>query len=411
MVHLTCNCLNIRIHAKSTCAAEVKLANTELADAFFQDGSFLAVTLDLAGVTKEVPCLVKARCAGGWKVHNCVNCGKDVYATDSAGENILVSKNLKTDAAELNSMMQSEAYSPLYKVVIQSKQQAPIKKNLTLDLNTHRSEALDRTMQSLQQQLTRFLQLEQSAVEERIKSYAEQQQTLFSFLQNRVRQDKQAIASLLMQTEEHDLETALSDAMIDNTPGLTPPMTPVGNTDQSSSPDNGKYRDALNSEEADQVISEIPKATLVRQRPQSFTRPFNSKLRRKGVYNAPKIAQSLDTDGIFDLDGVEEEMSPFFQCDDDLDSAIDDTSNDDDVFDNRDVFSSGQMSLPISMPQWTQNRHMELPSDEDDDNSRIPINDPEQIAASIKAMARSVHQSDTTEMFGDLPRPRLNTMN
>ena len=40
---------------------------------------------------------------------------------------------------------------------------------------------------------------------------------------------------------------------------------------------------------------------------------------------------------------------------------------------------------------------------------QVPAPDPEDMAASIKALARSVHV-DGTEMFGDLPRPRLNTL-
>lgn len=40
---------------------------------------------------------------------------------------------------------------------------------------------------------------------------------------------------------------------------------------------------------------------------------------------------------------------------------------------------------------------------------QAPAPDPEDMAASIKALARSVH-GDGTEIFGDLPRRRLNTM-
>ena len=41
---------------------------------------------------------------------------------------------------------------------------------------------------------------------------------------------------------------------------------------------------------------------------------------------------------------------------------------------------------------------------------QVPAPDMDNMAASIKALARSVHTGDGTELFGDLPRRRLNTM-
>lgn len=92
-------------------------------------------------------------------------------------------------------------------------------------------------------------------------------------------------------------------------------------------------------------------------------------------------------------------------------------------------------SLPVSMPGWQRSRH----SSEEDELMKVlvyrvantssitiffpffstciripcfqvpmPV-DPQEMAASIKAMARSVKCSDGTEMFGELPDHKLNT--
>ncbi|XP_041093678.1 proline-rich AKT1 substrate 1 [Polyodon spathula] len=116
---------------------------------------------------------------------------------------------------------------------------------------------------------------------------------------------------------------------------------------------------------------------------------------------------------------------PFFESDAEEDGSTDDSSlSEDPPLSSRSVFSrpappsrslSQQhlaRSLPVSVPIWGYREftaggrapsHAESHSGE----QRAGCADLDHIAASIRALA--VRVTDGTEMFGDLPRPRLNT--
>ncbi|XP_055534318.1 uncharacterized protein LOC129723871 [Wyeomyia smithii] len=115
---------------------------------------------------------------------------------------------------------------------------------------------------------------------------------------------------------------------------------------------------------------------------------------------------SFESDCMFDIDGMENDKSPLSNTlSDEEELGFDESignNNDDGMYIPSRQFgrqsSSIAKSLPISMPQvMTQFRANEVDFEEiSEDNVDI--------AASIKALARSVH-GDT--VFGDLPRPQI----
>ncbi|XP_005991035.1 proline-rich AKT1 substrate 1 [Latimeria chalumnae] len=120
-----------------------------------------------------------------------------------------------------------------------------------------------------------------------------------------------------------------------------------------------------------------------------------------------------DMAGMFamDEDSPSQDCEPFFESD--AEESTDDGSLSEDIpartrpFPQR-TYQQYAKSLPVSVPIWSFKEHK--PSkhlDEGDHEERLPSPDLEKIAASMKALVMNV--SDGTEMFGDLPRPRLNT--
>ncbi|XP_065080300.1 myosin-G heavy chain isoform X2 [Ochlerotatus camptorhynchus] len=114
---------------------------------------------------------------------------------------------------------------------------------------------------------------------------------------------------------------------------------------------------------------------------------------------------SYETDCLFDIDGMENDHSPLSNTLSDEEELEFDESTRNNNEDGMCIPSSQKgrqnssiaKSLPITIPQlMTQFRMNEEDFEETEDNVDI--------AASIKALARSVH-GDT--MFGDLPRPQI----
>lgn len=434
MVLMTCDCLNIRVHVRVSSVtpvdvAQLDLTNKGLSDPFFQNGVVTA-TLDLAGITKQVTCMVKTRNVGEWNVQSCINCRCDGFATHVTKglDYVLISKKLQSDVTIINGKMKSEDFSPLFKILLTDVPRTPdLKKqcpSVGIDWHIRQSEALETALTTLKQQLNKFLKSEQDDMEERIRSYVEQQREAFNVLRKRVQKDKEAISGILLKSEEENIQNSLTEAIIDNKT-LTPPLTPnnIDNNNQApSSPlnDNADMRERLTSEEQDEVVSEIPTPSMMRQRPQSFGRPLHGKMaiRKKVVINAPRIAKSLDIDvGIFHLEGVEDEVAPPFYHSEDDNTDVDDLSDksSDDVFiPNKKNTFRYPMSLPLDVPihnyrnQQLFMQHLSHNEIDEDEKISLP-DDPAQVAASFKALAKSVRFNDTTEMFGDLPRPRLNT--
>jgi len=109
------------------------------------------------------------------------------------------------------------------------------------------------------------------------------------------------------------------------------------------------------------------------------------------------------TDDMFLIDGLEDSRSPqslTFSDDEHEDSELDEGIH---IPRRRANKHPTQIaaSQPVGIP-WPSNLTDQEGRKDDDDGKN-----PKDIAASIRAMARSVH---TSSIFGDLPRPRTNTL-
>lgn len=171
---------------------------------------------------------------------------------------------------------------------------------------------------------------------------------------------------------------------------------------------NLSYNNANNHINNNNIVSyNNSRGAINRQQPQqpATTMMQHSSTNSLTMQQQHRLA-TYETDCMFDIDGMENDNSPLSNTLSDeeelgFDESIGNNNEDGMYIPSRQLGrqnSSIARSLPISMPQlMTQFR-----TNEDDFEELTEDN--VDIAASIKALARSVH-GDT--MFGDLPRPQI----
>ncbi|XP_067875842.1 proline-rich AKT1 substrate 1 [Heterodontus francisci] len=120
-----------------------------------------------------------------------------------------------------------------------------------------------------------------------------------------------------------------------------------------------------------------------------------------------------DPSAMFTMDeeSTSQDCEPFFESDLDGEST-DDGSLSEELPARPQTLSQARChqyakSLPVSVPIWGFKDLKPKKLADGDNEERLPSTDLDKIAASMRALAMSV--TDGTEMFGDLPRPRLNT--
>lgn len=201
-------------------------------------------------------------------------------------------------------------------------------------------------------------------METRIRMYEEAQKEDFQSLQVRLKEQKKRMISLLISTApvDRDMQEEEDPSQRDSTKRST-------------------------------VSKKLPakKKTLGR------------------VQSLPPALEQESDDPMFGFDGLETSEQTFYR---DTSSSEDEADDKDDVFEERSAMQGRpkprltySTSVPISVPSWNMaQKHEHLDNDDED---LIPA-DPNQIAASMQALAQSI-TDDNRYIFGDRPRPRLNT--
>ncbi|XP_060568962.1 uncharacterized protein LOC132727450 [Ruditapes philippinarum] len=359
MLLLACKCLNIKIYIKHTENEYLQAKEQNLTDEYMPTGFFpsgeVEVELDTKGIKQEHGYLVHRRKHGQYLVFRCLNCGMDAYAMHINGSPIVANNNLQSDATSIERLKHVAEYSQVFHVVLQNKD---TQLGSMPDPKSSSYENVQSTLNSIQKQLTEFIIQEEAAVEERIRAYEESQKEAFQELQAKLKEEKKQMISLL-----------LSSSQFEN-----------NNTEETQRKDSSK------------------RLTEARKSP--------AKKKSLGrVKSLPPTMEKDPDDPLFSFDGMESE-EPFYP-----DSSSDDNDDNDDSFveDTPRRRSKPEMmyssSVPVSVPTWNRQQHTDFLDESED----LTPSEPDQIAASMQALAQQSITDDNRYIFGDRPRPRLNT--
>ncbi|KAF8791290.1 hypothetical protein HNY73_006178 [Argiope bruennichi] len=383
MILLVCPCLNIRVHGRGSTfnledASKLNLPESIMNDSFFESQVY-PVTLDLAGVTMSQKVLCKVRCVENWTVTTCACCTMDVFAKRiDDNDTVLVSSRVETNANYISSLMDSDRYSSLFKLILPDINDNFIQNNIGIEFQNGN---IDSSIEHVQTQVSNYLKAEQRAMEERIRLFTEEQQSIYSNLLQKVRKNKQAMVYLMIKCKESQNQIE-GDVVSESSVGSPSVLNKDSANDSSTSTDSAFDRSETNDPSTDAAVKQQKLRALRR------TVSKLQRLRRK--------------DSVFDMEEFETKESYSCNSDEETDDSENETSTD--VAQGRPEQFSCATSLPMSIPTLSNYPHFSLHEEEEKEPSPKA---PEDIAASMRALACSVR--DGTEMFGELPRRRLNT--
>ncbi|CAL4130793.1 unnamed protein product [Meganyctiphanes norvegica] len=427
MVQLVCSCLNVRIHVREkqddivSKARLPTLSPQESQHPFFAKGA-CGVSLDLAGIVTGQDFLVRSTPVGNWLVYECLNCHLHTHATSSGSKNFCVTTRIISDSNKLNMLLSCEGYSPVFQLVLPNvHEQKPMPPLSPTDFTDDRLPATDEAIKNIQQQVSRFLKKAEQQVEANIRTYTDQQQAFLSSLQTKARRDRQTLVRILS-----NIQITLPD---------DDPLAPFGpqgkreeDGDQFSFDNDVEAECDMEAQEALDVFSEpkLPPLLSLQGKPPSHVSPmpihnitsgFKSMSLSSSValpINRPqgnvRVAQSLDAQGLFEMEGMMEpdELLPHprsaaggFHSDED---DTDDSNQDEGIHIPGTGMRGRDMakSVPISVPSFLGSRPIPSRQQEDDEEAKPTEN----VAASIHALARSVHTT-SEDLFGELPRSNI----
>ncbi|XP_053384489.1 uncharacterized protein LOC123536750 [Mercenaria mercenaria] len=359
MVLLACKCLNIKLFIKHT-ENEYRLANEQnlkgdyIPTGFFPSGE-VEVELDTKGILQEHGYLVHRRKHGNYLVFRCLNCGMDAYAMHMNGSPIVVNNQLLSDATSIDRLKHSPEYSCVFHMVLQNKD-TQFSGSMP-DPKSSSYENVQSTLNSIQRQLTDFIIQEEAAVDERIRAFEEAQREAFQGLQTKLKEEKKQMISLLLTSAQFE----------------------TNNTEETQRKDSSKRLTEARK-------SPAKKKTVSR------------------VKSLPPMMEKDPDDPLFSFDGMESE-EPFYQ-----DSSSDENEDDESfVTELPRTRSKPEMmyssSVPVSVPAWNRQHRTDFLDESED----LTPSEPDQIAASMQALAQQSITDDNRYIFGDRPRPRLNT--
>ncbi|XP_014480476.1 PREDICTED: uncharacterized protein LOC106747449 isoform X2 [Dinoponera quadriceps] len=316
---------------------------------------------------------------------------------------VLINSNIVLSSEEINKLKSNPDYSQVFRIIVDHSVedlddylQQPNKFSVSQLPNT-----VQVALGGLQRQLEEAVQRQTAVIEDKIRAFTAEQYQLLEQFRERAHNEHRLLSKLVCKGEETSRVTNNIE---------TPPTTP------------DSFKNTLTTSAANMVDG--PKSTVAlddtkvlagsnvkhETAPRHFSNSANneSTKKKKPLYICTKRSVSFDTETMFTLDGVEDTDAPNQIQSSEEESDTDDSGQDEGIHmpkSQRDGHSTLAKSLPVTVPAFPSMIRRRVQDQDDDQLPGDPF-DPNNIRASIKALAKSVH-GDT--IFGDLPRPRFST--
>ncbi|XP_075235276.1 proline-rich Akt substrate 40 kDa isoform X2 [Lycorma delicatula] len=366
-------------------------------------------TVELLGISKEQSVLVEVISIGSWVIHRCLNCQTYTHALnrDKGAASLLVNKSLITDPNLIAELKNGENFSPVFHIIINYSEDDDV---FTKATGTGHHQA---GVAALRQVLTTYVQRESILTEERVRTYTDQQYAILENLRARAHRDHRSLTKLLNESGH--------DSGIINRPGFTNTTTTFSNTTSNpvilASASAAIKKPVVQQQSSKQKIVQSSGGVNINTGISDGSSNINTNRRFSESRSQSNL--SFDSEVLFPLEGMEDPASDNYHTDEERSDTDDSGSHDEGIHIPRRVGSFiYAKSLPVNVPTFI-NQHANsddnimplIPGDIFD--TRELINEhrrsprqPMDIAASIKALAKSVHGD---AVFGDLPRPRFSS--
>ncbi|XP_074038738.1 proline-rich Akt substrate 40 kDa [Leptinotarsa decemlineata] len=363
----SCFCLNILIEGTTedtkVTLETLNLRDEEKNDTFFRQD--IQQVKKLESITKIQASLVQARNVGQWTVNCCINCICEAYAVHKEkGASCVIINSKLMDHKSIDEARKSEDISKVFNIIVTSNN---TKGDISLLKHYVRCDP-EIILRNIRENIAEFLRKETLAVEERIKAYSMEQYEILNTLKDTAYEEHETIVSLV-QTLTDQAKPACTKKPMAASEVMESSTASFKHTEQFS----------MKTSEKRQLSKRSPK-------------------RQKSSPAAP--VSSFDAEGLFDFEGSDGVSS---QTETDMDESDREESRESVTINRQRIpRRSIAKSLPMNIPAFMSQARTTSSDDLDD----YPELDKVDIAASIKALAQSVHGD---AVFGELPRPRFST--
>ncbi|XP_013138624.1 PREDICTED: uncharacterized protein LOC106103409 isoform X2 [Papilio polytes] len=372
MALCVCKCLNVMLESEkiedNVDIGKLDLSAVEQRDIFFSEVHLKLLSSSMNEIKIHVaqPALVRRQSVGRWTIESCLGCAQTTHAISHDRSIVLISKSTQATLERVNNLKKSPNFSPVFNMLVpEVTNDVEMKENVDTNNVIKQNNVFPPTSQAigtLSKQLSQMLQSQLESVVETVRQFRDQKYAEFEAYRERAQRDHKILSSIVSKARRNvENDSWRTDSSLDNGPP-SPLLPPQQRRRLSSIKDAKKIPQNISKTHAQMSHEE----------------------------------DSLDAEDIFDLDGMDSQHN-MISDQDDYDS--DQGSNDEGIHIARPrgaAHANIARSLPISVPNFTMDR---TPVKEIDD-----YEEPQDIAASIKALARSVHG----DVF-ELPRPRFST--